>query len=1290
MAKQSKRLRRKSQKLEAYHGGVSYSSLTRQKKARTGKREALLPPNCQDENNEEVIREQEGKCLDITSGAYQGSNGDKDGDDDDKSGAKCDGDDMSNGSRNKHDPQCDSNVMSDSHGIQGDARCKGDENRDWDCDGNLAQVDKIRQTPTRNFHALGSLSLTPVFSPLSHHSEEVSPIAPRQLSQEIDAATSISHHDKSSTSAQVDLLLQNPLFRSEVIRQLLSNTSFHQEVVSGLELLKPPIVSHTTYNNQKVNWSECMRSYPVNERAFSVYSRGLRLGQPRHADDKTSEYKECNRAKRRVIDTLLKSGSFEQQRLTLLKVLSDPLVVDITSSIGINMAEISSLREFIVNIKKMFSRSRTTANKNYRTSKAQTCLVNAICVGLSRTPPKDTTDHNSARGLSLSWRGFSRLLGLSVGSGQRIMSLSSKKRRQIADGNRDGWIMMDEDSVRTKYSDELLDSLEIWMENNEMVCHNPCKGEEIIKRDRQGKIVRDETTNRPVRVAKMLLKCNPRILHQHMIETFAEATDGNNVLISESKLRKLLNTSCNHIKQMTERQKMMCGCETCVIVDDIQECLKLFRKKRINKMIRDVNGMRHGRAKTLAESQLAEYISHVCTHASGSELKHNTGWEAAASLLGCNCVEIDGREYIPFPCALQQCHKCENRWDELVPISEANCLDRISYVIFGSHPKCSYHGDEHIVSDGKDHRCELCDHMNDNEKSKLKGGPPRVRTVRLRIMITESMKDFMKQGGTYETYLWKMYHHIAHVKLLGSKFGSRMCYNHWKENDGVIVMELDYSERYQPVPMREIQSENFAKDADVSMEIRIVSYQEKLDGPDSAPTRLVTSYTALSDEKPQIAATTFQNSMLMFEDLRSREGSVYNHAHMVILITDGCSGQYKCGTALYLLAMQALMSGKMFYHFVKCAGHGKCRCDAEGGSHKTFCDTAFDRFVKTPEEERQGRRWAPSHKVEDGKICSLAKIVCEILNDKDHVQGAISHSARKKRNENKLIQDRRFYIRERGTTEFLNLKMQAMEFGKGKHMGLRGYHNFVADPKIPGYVVMARRIPCLCGGCKARMKLHIDLRYKNPCNDCLYYPMYQGLNDWIKVSFRAGKDGDDDKVVMANEWTLQHIGKRMSEMISVGRIGAYLVDDRIKYYLVKWTSPPYIVENDQIETAGGIALRGEWVCNGVWLNDVTRCPRWYWISDREVLIRCQSILCCDIVLHPHHVIENDLPRLNVHYRTEVLSNNPMKLCDDDHDTLMDAASLREGLDYEEEIPEENYNDYESDEDTSSDTESEEE
>ena len=57
---------------------------------------------------------------------------------------------------------------------------------------------------------------------------------------------------------------------------------------------------------------------------------------------------------RRVIDAILKSGTFKQQRSTL-QVLSDSSVVNITSSIDINMAEISCLQQLLENIKKMFS-----------------------------------------------------------------------------------------------------------------------------------------------------------------------------------------------------------------------------------------------------------------------------------------------------------------------------------------------------------------------------------------------------------------------------------------------------------------------------------------------------------------------------------------------------------------------------------------------------------------------------------------------------------------------------------------------------------------------------------------------------------------------------------------------------------------------------------------------------------------------------------------------------------------------------------------------------------------------
>jgi hypothetical protein len=43
-------------------------------------------------------------------------------------------------------------------------------------------------------------------------------------------------------------------------------------------------------------------------------------------------------------------------------------------------------------------------------------------------------------------------------------------------------------------------------------------------------------------------------------------------------------------------------------------------------------------------------------------------------------------------------------------------------------------------------------------------------------------------------------------------------------------------------------------------------------------------------------------------------------------------------------------------------------------------------------------------------------------------------------------------------------------------------------------------------------------------------------------------------VVSAKEWTLKSIGGRMAKQIRIGAYKAYLVDDRIRYYLVRWIS----------------------------------------------------------------------------------------------------------------------------------------
>ena len=141
----------------------------------------------------------------------------------------------------------------------------------------------------------------------------------------------------------------------------------------------------------------------------------------------------------------------------------------------------------------------------------------------------------------------------------------------------------------------------------------------------------------------------------------------------------------------------------------------------------------------------------------------------------------------------------------------------------------------------------------------------------------------------------------------------------------------------------------------------------------------------------------------------------------------------------------------------------------------------------------------------------------------------------------------------------------------------------------------------------------------------------------------------------------------MAKQIRIGMYGAFFVDDRIRYYLVWWTCDPWLVENGLLETDGGLAREGEWVCKGVWMNDINRAPHWFWQSEKEVVVRCQSILCSDLQLIEHSS-DNDLPRMNGQYRLSVLALNPIRLSNENHNILMDAASLRDGLDYEEEVP----------------------
>ena len=93
--------------------------------------------------------------------------------------------------------------------------------------------------------------------------------------------------------------------------------------------------------------------------------------------------------------------------------------------------------------------------------------MRSLCVALLPTPTKESmSDGNQPTTVrDVSVREISRQLGFTVGSGHRFLSSAKKKRADIANGLKDGWVMLTDEQARSNYTKELLDGLKYWIEN---------------------------------------------------------------------------------------------------------------------------------------------------------------------------------------------------------------------------------------------------------------------------------------------------------------------------------------------------------------------------------------------------------------------------------------------------------------------------------------------------------------------------------------------------------------------------------------------------------------------------------------------------------------------------------------------------------------------------------------------------------------------------------------------------------------------------------------------------------
>ena len=110
---------------------------------------------------------------------------------------------------------------------------------------------------------------------------------------------------------------------------------------------------------------------------------------------------------------------------------------------------------------------------------------------------------------------------------------------------------------------------------------------------------------------------------------------------------------------------------------------------------------------------------------------------------------------------------------------------------------------------------------------------------------------------------------------------------------GEMMSSRDYAERLLMKFHMEIQSEHFGQGRNLSMEGNLIKFYSADDA------KIITNfYSFLSDKKTQNAATTDNHMSRLFDKMKLDQVPITTFFET----TDGCAGQYRCGTALWLLS----------------------------------------------------------------------------------------------------------------------------------------------------------------------------------------------------------------------------------------------------------------------------------------------------------------------------------------------------------------------------------------------------
>ena len=459
---------------------------------------------------------------------------------------------------------------------------------------------------------------------------------------------------------------------------------------------------------------------------------------------------------------------------------------------------------------------------------------------------------------------------------------------------------------RKKVSKELEKEFYEWLDNHNMVIQSPLANDTILVKD-------PNNPNNKIRINKILLQCSVRELHNDLLSDdnlvgLKNARDCNgNPLISDNKLRLLLPP---HLRMMSDRYKIMCGCETCTQMYNLHSSYNRYVHRLVKKLENKVSNLPiRSRSRTQAQSNLEAYTDKVMIDGAS---RFPTA-KAALQCMMCAVPDTKFPSLHKIECVLDECNDCKpyDRPQEEELLNDTD--DPIYFHLYDTLPSCSLHGmlpkfpprvpGIRLI---RTKTCSECD------EKRLEDVTYKAGKFRTKKYLTKQRKTFQDFYKNYYTPMLIKYKYHRFLKIILSKANIEDV-RLQRLQPGEVAGSRDYAERLLLKFHLEIQSEHFGQGKNVSIEGNLVHFFQE-----DCEDKTTNFFSFLSDGAIQNAAKTNLHMDRLIKYLKKKNVLKYR----LYETTDGCGKQYRCGTALWFLSSLSHIHGIVIDRSYCAPAHG--------------------------------------------------------------------------------------------------------------------------------------------------------------------------------------------------------------------------------------------------------------------------------------------------------------------------------------------------------------------------------